>query len=206
VLPFNEVKAKKDELKARNAEWKAQLKTVKALATGLFTELKTACRLPPGTKKGEYCTEGFAAKDARFENGQRVINLAGRLGFSSDFIGPLQQAMADGRNAFDRAESINAGLARHKALEDEAKAVKATIKAIENKRDELVQSAREKISKDQARTVIVERLRELVLETYRAYLRADQRVCIKAVEMFPEAGDVVVLPAVKQGPHWAAVH
>jgi type I restriction enzyme M protein len=45
-----------------------------------------------------------------------------------------------------------------------------------------VQSAREKISKDQARTVIVERLRELLLETYRAYLRADQRACIKAVE------------------------
>ena len=45
-----------------------------------------------------------------------------------------------------------------------------------------MQSARAKISKDEARTVIVERLQQLLMSTYRAYLRADQRACIKAIE------------------------
>jgi type I restriction enzyme M protein len=90
--------------------------------------------------------------------------------------------MTQGREAHDRAAAIAASLERHKALEDEVKALKATIKGIENKRDDLVQSAREKISTDEARTVIVERLRRLLMETYGAYLRADQRACIKAIE------------------------
>lgn len=73
-------------------------------------------------------------------------------------------------------------LQRHKQLEDEVKAIKATIKGIESKRDELVQSARAKISTDEARIVIIERLRQLLLNTYITYLRADQRSCIKVVE------------------------
>jgi type I restriction enzyme M protein len=80
------------------------------------------------------------------------------------------------------AEQIEAQLERHKKLEDEVKTLKAMIKGIEGKRDELVQSAREKISTDEARTVIIERLRQLLMNTYRAYLRADQRACIKATE------------------------
>jgi type I restriction enzyme M protein len=80
------------------------------------------------------------------------------------------------------AEQIEAQLLRHKALEDEVKAIKTTIKGIESKRDELVQSAREKISVDAARLVIIERLRQLLMNTYRTYLRADQRACIKAIE------------------------
>jgi len=182
VLPGSEVKAKKDELKERTAEWKTDLKTIKALATDLFTELKTTGKLPAVAKKGRYCTEGLTAKDAQFENGQRIIDLVTAQGFASSFIEPLQQAMADGRYAFDRAASITNSLERHKAIEDEAKALKTTIKGIENKREELVQSAREKISTDEARTVIVQRLRELLMETYRAYLRADRRACIKAIE------------------------
>jgi type I restriction enzyme M protein len=80
------------------------------------------------------------------------------------------------------AELIETQLERHKALEDEVKTLRSTIKGIEGKRDELGQSAREKISVDAARTVIIERLRQRLLDTYRAYLRADQRTCIKAIE------------------------
>ncbi len=80
------------------------------------------------------------------------------------------------------AQQIEAQLQRHKVLEDEVKTLRSTIKGIEGKRDELVQSAREKISIAEARTVIIERLRQLLMNTYRAYLRADQRACIKAIE------------------------
>lgn len=80
------------------------------------------------------------------------------------------------------AERIEKQLARHKALEDEAKSLKALIKATEKSRDELVEKAREKISKDEARQVIVERLGKVLFESYRQYLRADQRACIAAIE------------------------
>ncbi|MET0109923.1 MAG: class I SAM-dependent DNA methyltransferase [Candidatus Thiodiazotropha sp.] len=182
VLPGDEVKCKKEELKEKTAEWKAHLKAVKNLATDLFTELKAEKRLPKGSKKGYYCIEGLIQKAPQFANGQRIIDIATEQGHASDYIAPLQQAMRQGLQAHERATSIAANLERHKALEDEVKTLKATIKGIENKRDELVQSAREKISVDEARTVIIERLRQLLMETYRSYLRADQRACIKAIE------------------------
>ena len=90
--------------------------------------------------------------------------------------------MAEGQQAKTAAERIEAKLTTHKALEDEAKALKAAIKSTEAKKDELVEQARLKISKDEARQVIVERLGKLLFESYRQYLRADQRACIAAVE------------------------
>lgn len=82
----------------------------------------------------------------------------------------------------EKVAQIEAQLRRHKVLEDEAKELKKVIKTIENKRDELVLSAREKISQDEARVVIVARLKQLLLNTYSRYLRAEQRACITAIE------------------------
>jgi type I restriction enzyme M protein len=81
-----------------------------------------------------------------------------------------------------QAEQLEVQLARHKVLEDEVRGLRSMIKAIEGKRDELVQSARLKISIDEARGVIIERLRQTLLNIYQAYLRADQRACVKAIE------------------------
>ncbi len=80
------------------------------------------------------------------------------------------------------AAAIEKRLAAHKALEDEAKALKSAIRSTDKKQEELVDAARAKISRDEARQVIVERLGRLLLESYRAYLRADQRACIAAIE------------------------
>jgi type I restriction enzyme M protein len=80
------------------------------------------------------------------------------------------------------AERIDAQLARHKALEDEAKALKAAIKSTAAKKDELVEQARLKIGNDEARQVIVARLGQVLFTHYRNYLRADQRACIAAIE------------------------
>jgi type I restriction enzyme M protein len=79
------------------------------------------------------------------------------------------------------AEQLEGQLARHKLLEDEVKVLRATIKGVENKRDELVARARLEISTDEARTVIIARLRRVLMETYEAYLRADQRACVGAI-------------------------
>ncbi|NOS76483.1 MAG: SAM-dependent DNA methyltransferase [Nitrospira sp.] len=80
------------------------------------------------------------------------------------------------------AEAAENQLARHKALEDEAKQLKADLRATEKKKEELVAAAREKIDRDEARRVILERLHRILIQTYEGYLRADQRACLAAME------------------------
>ena len=182
VMPGTEVKAKKEELKSLNNEWKNHLKEVKALAGNIFTEIKAAGRLPKGENKGYYCTDGLTQKDPQFANGQRILELADQVHHSSEYADALSQAMESGKLSYEHAHRIEQSLARHKVLEDEVKTLKATLKGMENKRDDLVAKAREKISRDEARIVIVERLRKVLMNTYEAYLRADQRACVKAIE------------------------
>jgi len=80
------------------------------------------------------------------------------------------------------AKRLEAQLAQHKKLEDEAKALKALIKSTQKNRDELVEQARQKISPAEARQVILKRLEQVLMESYRQYLRADQRACAAAIE------------------------
>ena len=81
-----------------------------------------------------------------------------------------------------RAEAAEKRLARHKALEDEERQLKADLRATEKKKEELVAAAREKIDRDEARRVILDRLHRLLVQTYEGYLRADQRACLAALE------------------------
>jgi type I restriction enzyme M protein len=82
----------------------------------------------------------------------------------------------------EEAKEIERRLAQHKALEDEAKQLKADLRATEKKQEELVAAARAKIDRDEARRVILDRLHRLLVETYESYLRADQRAAIAALE------------------------
>ncbi len=182
VMAGDEVKSKKEELTKANAEWKAQLKTLKALADNLFIEVQAADLLPKGDKKGTYCTDGFTQKAPEFDNGQRIITLATQVNHESEYAAQIVESMTQGKLAYERAQIITKSLERHKLLEDEVKSLKATIKGVESKRDELVESARAKINNDEARTVIIERLRQTLMNNYQAYLRADQRTCVKAIE------------------------
>ena len=91
-------------------------------------------------------------------------------------------ALGDWQAFAAEAERIEAQLARHKALEDEAKALKAHIKTTTDKKDALTEQARKKISPDEARVIIIERLGQVLLDSYRHYLRADQRACVAAIE------------------------
>lgn len=181
VLPGDQVKALKDELKELNATWKTALKELKAVATDLFTEMKVAGVLPSGVKKSDV-TRGMSAKDADFSAGQVVLDLAAQANFTSERVESVRERMQDGRGALERAQAREARLERHKGLEDEAKQLKADLRATEKKQDELVEAAREKIDRDEARKVIIDRLRRLLVQTYESYLRADQRACLVALE------------------------
>ncbi|MDX9708881.1 MAG: N-6 DNA methylase [Trichloromonas sp.] len=94
-------------------------------------------------------------------------------------------AKREGRSAKEvlaRAEAAETRLERHRLLEDEAKQLKAELRATEKKQEELVAAAREKIDRDEARRVILDRLHRLLVRTYEGYLRADQRACLAALE------------------------
>ena len=91
-------------------------------------------------------------------------------------------ALGDWQAFAAEAARIEAQLMRHKALEDEAKTLKAHIKTTTDKKDALVAQARLKISADEARVIIVERLGQVLFASYQHYLRADQRACVAAVE------------------------
>lgn len=94
-------------------------------------------------------------------------------------------AKREGHNAKafrSRAEEIEARLDRHKAFESEVRQLKSELRATEKKQEELVAAARAKINRDEARRVILERLRRLLVESYQGYLRAEQRACVAAVE------------------------
>ena len=182
VLPADQAKTMRVELKEKTAAWKANLKTLKAAVGDLFTEIQAAGKLPASANKAFYCTEGFAAKDAKFESGQRILDLAAKAEHASDFIDAIQAAMDNGTLAHSQAQAIDKQLTAHKALEDEAKTLKSNIRAAEKKQDDLVAAARAKISKDEARLAIVARLKRTLMETYQAYLRSDQRACVAAIE------------------------
>ena len=182
VLPGSEVKTLKEELKNLNADWKAQLKILKATAGDIFTEIKVAGLPPTAAKKSHYCTEGFAQQEPVFANGQRILDLAKQVVLQSEWMTIVEQAMETGQLAKTLAVALEKRLEAHKKLEDEAKTLKADSRAIENTQQELVEQARTKISKDEARVVIIARLRQSLMDTYQAYLKADQRQCVMAIE------------------------
>ncbi len=80
------------------------------------------------------------------------------------------------------AAGIEQKLARHQVLLDEERTLNAALQATEKKQEELVAAARAKIGPDEARRVIVERLRRELHRIYGDYLRADQRACLAALE------------------------
>jgi len=182
VLPAADVKARKEELKQATAGWKECLKLIKDLAGNIYTEIKTADLLPAGLDKAHYCSEGFSQREPVLANGNRILELAKKVGHKSQYAANLKKAIKDGRTAYDAASKIDVSLARHKLLEEEQKELRAKLKGIKHKREDLVTSARAKISTDEARKVITERLGRQLSAAYQTYLRADQRACTRAIE------------------------
>ena len=91
-------------------------------------------------------------------------------------------AMGDAAQLQREVDRLEAQLARHKKLEDEAKALKVLIKSTTQNRDALVAQARAKIVPDEAKQVITERLGQVLMNSYQHYLRADQRACVAAID------------------------
>jgi len=181
VMADEVVKALKDELKEVTARYKLAFKELKALVADLFTEMKAADQIPEGKKRGDYAVKGKATAPD-FASARILFDLAFRIDFKSDFRAPIEQRINQGEQDYAKALALEGKLRTHKALEDEAKQLKADIRATEKKRDDLVAAARAKIDTDEARRVILERLHRELIAIYQRFLNAHQRACLKQLE------------------------
>lgn len=181
VLPGEQVKALKDELKEHKAQYKATFKELKSLVNDLYTELKAADRTPKGVKKGDLTVKGKMT-EPDFASAGEILELARKASHPSELVEQIEVRMNDGPQQLDMATAREERLAKHNALEDEAKQLKSDLRATEKRQDELVAAAREKISREEARKVIIERLEKLLVRIYQSYLRADQRACLANLE------------------------
>jgi type I restriction enzyme M protein len=181
VLPAEDVKQLKDELKTFTGCYKKAFKEVKSLVADLFTELNAADQIPAGKKKKDYAVKGMAGAPD-FPSAQAILDLVDSTEFQSDFVAEIKIRMSLGQDSYTETQKIDTKLTRHKALEDEGKQLKANIRATEKKRDELVTAARAKIDSEKAKSVILGRLHAVLLATYQRFLRAHQRECLKALE------------------------
>jgi len=81
-----------------------------------------------------------------------------------------------------RIEEIDAQLARHVALDDELKTLKAHIREVEKQKDEMIAAARAKITEAEAKKLILARFKRLLTEQFDGYLRQYQRAFIADIE------------------------
>jgi type I restriction enzyme M protein len=114
--------------------------------------------------------------------GNEVKNLKAELKENSGQAKLAKKENRDPSKFLAKAKAAEDKLTRHKGLEDEARQLKNDLRASENKKEELVAAARSKIKPEEARRVILDRLRRTLIQTYEAYLRADQRACLAALE------------------------
>lgn len=80
-----------------------------------------------------------------------------------------------------QAEAVESKMERHSALGGELRALKASIKEAEKRKEELVELARSKISPGEAKKLILERLQANLIEEYSGYLKRYRQPFIDSV-------------------------
>jgi type I restriction enzyme M protein len=104
------------------------------------------------------------------------------FGSSAELETEASDTEAEGLAKWQRIEEIDNQLAKHTALEGELKALKANLREVEKKKDDMIAAARAKISEDEAMKLILERFQRLLTEQFDGYLRQYQRAFIVSVE------------------------
>ncbi|EOV0850564.1 type I restriction-modification system subunit M [Vibrio parahaemolyticus] len=181
ALPSEYVKQLKDELKEHKATIKTSLAVLKAQIKDAFTQLKNSAELPKGTKQGDYA-KGLTGKEMNFAVHSEILALADELGVQLDNLELIKEHARKGAVTAAEATAIEAKLAAHKALEDELKHLKAEIKETEKRRDELLEIAREAITPEEAKVLILERFKTELDRQYQSYVRALLLDRIAAIE------------------------
>lgn len=190
VLGSELVAALKAEDKAFKFEFKTLVKEAKEAAKTIKAVIDRD-GWPDGWSKGDFGIGGTqTAPD--LDGARRTLSIAEEAQVEPLLLAPLSKLVGEGDGIATRLSDISRRLAAHKALEDEAKALKAELRTAENKREELVAAARDKITPEAARSQILLRFRNTLFETYRAYLDAERRTVTAAVEKLHDKYAVTV--------------
>ncbi|WP_264404635.1 N-6 DNA methylase [Vibrio owensii] len=181
ALPSEYVKQLKGELKEHKATIKTSLAVLKAQIKDAFTQLKNSAELPKGTKQGDFA-KGLTGKEMNFAVHSEILALADELGVQLDNLDQIKEHARKGGVAVAEATAIEAKLEAHKALEDELKQLKAEIKETEKRRDELLEAARDAITPEEAKVLILNRFKTELDRQYQSYVRALLLDRIAAIE------------------------
>lgn len=171
----------KAEQSALNAQMKQLVKEAKAVLPAIKADIVRRGAWPSGWTKGDFGIGGTQTRPD-LEGAGRTASIASEAQADPFLLAPVEHLVEQGRDIDDRLLEIGSQLARHKALDDEAKALKSELRAAEKKREELVTAARAKITPEAARSQILQRFRNQLFATYRAYLDADRRAVTAAIE------------------------
>ncbi|WP_087019681.1 type I restriction-modification system subunit M [Thaumasiovibrio subtropicus] len=181
ALPSEYVKQLKDELKEHKATISAGLKVLISQIKDAFIQIKSEVKLPKGTKQSAY-TAGLTAKELNFAIHTEIIALAAEHDVLLDNIDLIKESVRNGTRAALEVKTIEERIAAHKALEDELKQLKAEIKETEKRRDELLEIARDAITPEEAKVLILERFKTELDRQYQNYVRALLLDRIAAIE------------------------
>jgi type I restriction enzyme M protein len=116
------------------------------------------------------------------QDAKRRERVGGLFGTSAELETEASDSDAEGLAKWQRIEEIDNELVKHTALEGELKKLKANLREVEKKKDDMIAAARAKISEDEAKRLILERFQRLLTEQLDGYLRQYQRAFIAAVE------------------------
>ena len=181
VLPSAQLSALKVEQAALNGQMKQLVKDAKAVLTTIRADILARDAWPSCWTKGDFGIGGTQTRPDLAGAG-RTASIARDAEVDPFLRLPIEQLVNEGNDLESRLWDIGRQLAAHKALEDEAKALKAELRVAEKRREDLIAAARAKITTDAARTQILLRFRNSLFATYRAYLDADRRAVTAAIE------------------------
>jgi type I restriction enzyme M protein len=94
----------------------------------------------------------------------------------------LQEQQTKKKELAEQATTIETKLAQHTALETELVACKKVIKEIKDKKEDLVEKAREKITPDEAKALIMARWKNILHNTVMEYVNRYERALLQELE------------------------
>ena len=184
VLPSDQVKAYKDERREINNQSWEHCQSMKGRISDLFKLFKKDKSIEKGDKASNY-TAGLKKAEQDFSIASKILGLSQLSqvnGQYTEYVTDIRRHQTEGSQLRERFEQINERLAQHEALATEMKTKKSGLKEVEKQKDELVAKAREKISSDEAKSLILERLQRVLTERFDGYLRQYQRAVIAEIE------------------------
>lgn len=181
---FPEVLAELAQNQARRDELEAMFTEVNELEEGEFEE--DNFEVYPKEVLSEYKTQlkeiGGSLKQLSKEIKALQVRIKANGMFSDTLKEELIQKEKEAQILSEQKQAIEQKLTRHTELEQELKACKATIREIKDKKEELVEMAREKITPDVAKELILARWKITLHDTVMDYVSRYERSLITELE------------------------